>query len=73
MPFREDDMFYPVKIFSRKGKFRKEVSSKLLSRQYWDKFYNSANKNIQISNRKGKNLKAQFPDMEYDDSFYSED
>jgi len=32
-------MFHEVKIFDKKGKVKKILSSKKLSKKYWDSFY----------------------------------
>jgi hypothetical protein len=42
-------MFYPVRIFNKSGKLKREVSSHSLSRNYWSKVFDPARKNIQIS------------------------
>jgi len=42
-------MFYPVRIFNKSGKLKREVSYQSLSRNYWSKIFDPARKNIQIS------------------------
>jgi hypothetical protein len=42
-------MFYPVRIFNKRGKLKKEVTSKSLSQSYWNKIFDPARKNIQIT------------------------
>lgn len=42
-------MFYPVRIFNKRGKLKKVVPSESLSESYWDKVFDPARKNIQIS------------------------
>ena len=66
-------MFYPVRIFNRKGKLKKEVAPKSLSKKYWDQFNNSSNKNIQISTRKVRQMVDYDPQAERDENLFSED
>ena len=62
-------MFYPVRVFNQKGKLKNKIPTKTLSEKYWDSFYNSIQKNIQISSKKGrKNINGKG----YDSSFFSE-
>ena len=42
-------MFYPVRIFNKKGTFKKEIASKALSQNYWSKVFDPDRKNIQIT------------------------
>jgi len=42
-------MFYPVRIFNKRGKFKKEIPSKTLSQSYWGKIFDPERKNIQIT------------------------
>ncbi len=42
-------MFYPVRIFNKVGQLKKEVSSKTLSKKYWNKVFDPERKNIQIN------------------------
>jgi hypothetical protein len=37
-------MFYPVKILDEKGKVKKVLSSKKLSKEYWDKIFDQTKK-----------------------------
>jgi hypothetical protein len=34
-------MFHEVKVFDKKGKFKKVLSSKKLSSEYWNSFFNN--------------------------------
>ena len=42
-------MFYPVRIFNKRGTFKKEIPSKALSQSYWNKVFDPDRKNIQIT------------------------
>ncbi len=42
-------MFYPVRIFNKRGKLKKEITSKTLSQSYWSKVFDPDRKNIQIT------------------------
>ena len=42
-------MFYPVRVFNKRGKLKKEITSKALSQSYWGKVFDPARKNIQIA------------------------
>ena len=42
-------MFHEVKIFDKKGKVKKVLSSKKLSKEYWNSFFNNP-----LSEAKGK-------------------
>ena len=44
-------MFYEVKIFDKKGKVKKVVSSKKLSSDYWYSFFNNP---LSDAKKKGK-------------------
>jgi hypothetical protein len=48
-------MFHEVKIFDKKGKIKKVLSSNKLSTEYWNSFFNnSINEAIQKKNGRGK-------------------
>ena len=49
-------MFNEVKIFDKKGKFKKVISSKNLSAEYWNSFFNNS---LNESMQKGKRLRKQ--------------
>jgi hypothetical protein len=66
-------MFYPVRIFSNKGKLKKEISSDSLSKRYWKDFNESVRTNIQINAAKVKQLKKADYIPQYDESYFSED
>lgn len=42
-------MFYPVRVFNKRGKLKKIVASESLSESYWDKVFDPTRKNIQIN------------------------
>jgi len=65
-------MFYPVRIFNQKGKLKKKIPSKTLSSKYWDNFYNSVRKNIQITSKKNRK-KENSGNKNYDSIFFSEE
>ena len=65
-------MFYPVRVFNQKGKLKKKIPSKTLSAKYWDNFYNSVHKNIQITSKKGRK-KQSLGANGYDRNFFSEE
>ena len=44
-------MFHEVKIFDKKGKIKKVLSGKKLSKSYWDSFFNNS---LSDSIKKGK-------------------
>ncbi len=44
-------MFHEVKIFDKKGKVKKVLSSKKLSSEYWDSFFNNP---MSVAKQKGK-------------------
>jgi len=48
-------MFHEVKIFDKKGKIKKVLSSNKLSTEYWNSFFNnSLNEAIQKGKGRGK-------------------
>ena len=44
-------MFHEVKVFDKKGKIKKVLSSKKLSKEYWNSFFNNP---LSESPQKGK-------------------
>jgi len=66
-------MFYPVRIFSKSGKFKKEVSSQSLSRNYWNKIFDPERKNIQITIQGISKRDREKLGWELDDNKFSED
>lgn len=58
-------MFEQIKVFTAKGKLKKVISSKELSKQYWDNYFNSQgkeNSRIQIKGRRKKGSRFEYPD-----------
>ena len=47
-------MFNEVKIFDKNGKFKKVISSKNLSTEYWNSFFNNS---LNEAMQKGKRLR----------------
>ncbi len=71
---REAIMFYPVRVYSPKGKLVKEITTKSLSKRYWDKFYEPLQKNLQINPQNGRRkTRKDFLEMALDEEFFSED
>ena len=68
-------MFYPVRIYNSKGKLVKEITTKNLSKNYWDKFYEPLQKNLQINPDNGRYRKSRkdFLERALDEEFFSED
>ena len=68
-------MFYPVRIYNSKGKLIKEITTKNLSKNYWNKFYEPLQKNLQINPDNGRYRKTRkdFLEMALDEEFFSED
>ena len=56
-------MFHEVKIFDKKGKVKKVLSSKKLSKDYWNSFFQMGEP-IRI---KGKMKGQKSPKVDYDD------
>lgn len=69
----EGTMFYPVKIFNKRGKLKKEVSSQVLSKDYWSKVFDPDRKNIQISVQGLTKKNRAELGWELDDMNFSED
>ena len=58
-------MFHEVKIFDKKGKVKKVLSSKKLSNKYWDSFFhNPLSESMQ--KKKGRGRKSQ-ENVDFDD------
>ena len=58
-------MFHEVKIFDKKGKVKKVLSSKKLSNKYWDSFFhNPLSESMQ--KKKGRRRKSQ-ENVDFDD------
>lgn len=45
-------MFYPVKITDNKGKVKKVLPSKKLSKDYWDSYFDGLNKKVPLHLKK---------------------
>ncbi len=57
-------MFHEVKIFDKKGKVKKVLSSKKLSTKHWDSFFNNPlSESMKAKGHKRKPRKS----MDYDD------
>jgi len=66
-------MFYPVRVFNKRGKLKREVNSQALSRNYWSKVFDPARKNIQISVQGLSKKDRERLGWELDDKNFSED
>lgn len=66
-------MFYPVRIFNKRGKLKKVVPTEALSQNYWNKVFDPARKNIQISVRGLSKKDRETLGWELDDMRFSED
>jgi len=66
-------MFYPVRIFNKRGKLKKVVPSEALSRHYWEKVFDPERKNIQISTGGISKKDREELGWELDDHLFSED
>lgn len=66
-------MFYPVRVFNKRGRLKKEITSKTLSQTYWNKVFDPARKNIQISVKGLSKKDRQELGWELDDMNFSED
>jgi len=65
-------MFYEVRISDAKGKLKSKISSLELSKDFWKKIYEDADKSAMASKKKGKTsihkkLKEMYPHL-YDSS-----
>ena len=58
-------MFYPVKIKDGKGKVKKVLPSKKLSKDYWDNYFGGLKKKVPL-NLKNKGQKKDEPNLEND-------
>ena len=58
-------MFHEVKIFDKKGKVKKVLSSKKLSNKYWDSFFHNP-LSESMKKKKGRGRKSE-PNMNFDD------
>lgn len=58
-------MFHEVKIFDKKGKVKKVLSSKKLSKEYWNSFFNNPMSDA-MQKGKGRGRKPQ-KSADYDD------
>jgi len=53
-------MFYPVKITDNKGKVKKVLPSKKLSKDYWDNYFGGLKKKVPLNlKNKGQNAKGE--------------
>jgi hypothetical protein len=58
-------MFHEVKIFDKKGKVKKVLSSKKLSTEYWNSFFNNPLAEA-VQKKKGRPRKPQ-KNVDFDD------
>ena len=58
-------MFHEVKIFDKKGKVKKVLSSKKLSNEYWNSFFQNPLSEA-MKKKKGRGRKSE-PNMNFDD------
>ena len=61
----ECTMFHEVKIFDKKGKVKKVLSSKKLSNKYWDSFFHNPLSEA-MKKKKGRGRKSE-ADVNFDD------
>ena len=66
----EHKMFHEVKIFDKKGKVKKTLSSKKLSKNYWKSFYQMGEP-IKKKEKKGGQKTSRF--LDFDDENLSSD
>ena len=69
-------MFNEVRILDAKGKVKKVVSSKVLSRKYWQSFFDRPVSGAPAKNTNGrgrKSKKTDSPNVDLYESFFSED
>ena len=66
-------MFYPVRVFNKRGKLKKVVPTKTLSKEYWSKVFDPARKNIQINVTGISKKDREALGWELDDNYFSED
>ncbi len=60
-------MFHEVKIFDKKGKVKKVLSSKKLSNEYWNSFFNNPFSEA-LKKKKGQKKSADCDDENLDSS-----
>ena len=58
-------MFHEVKIFDKKGNVKKVLSSKKLSNEYWNSFFQNPLSEA-MKKKKGRRRKSE-PNMDFDD------
>ncbi len=59
-------MFYPVKITDKKGKVKKVLPSKKLSKDYWDNYFGGLKKKVPLHlQKKGQKAKDD-PNLNHD-------
>ena len=58
-------MFHEVKIFDKKGNVKKVLSSKKLSNEYWNSFFQNPLSEA-MKKKKGRGQKSE-PNMNFDD------
>ena len=58
-------MFHEVKIFDKKGNVKKVLSSKRLSNEYWNSFFQNPLSEA-MKKKKGRGRKSE-PNMNFDD------
>jgi|TARA_B100000378_G_scaffold60885_1_gene45336 hypothetical protein len=58
-------MFHEVKIFDKKGNVKKVLSSKKLSNEYWNSFFQNPLSEA-MKKKKGRGRKSE-PNMNFDD------
>jgi hypothetical protein len=62
-------MFYPVKITDKKGKVKKVLPSKKLSKDYWDNYFGGLKKKVPLNlKNKGQKNKGDLPNDKLDAS-----
>ena len=66
----EHKVFHEVKVFDKKGKVKKILSRKKLSKNYWDSFYQMGEP-IKIKGKKGGQKSSRLVD--FDDEYLSSD
>ena len=67
-------MFYEVRILDRKGNTKKVLSSKFLSKGYWNSFFECVNKEAPKTSRvNGKNKSDKKSKVHDDNRDFSED
>ena len=59
----EHNMFHEVKIFDKKGKVKKILSSKKLSKNYWNSFF-KIDESIKVKGKKGRQKEPKIIDFD---------